>query len=132
MTNSDFRPLSDGEQRALRTMLAVEFRDHRRLAEQVGDLALHQRDETLFEFAHVSGRSASSQPKTFGVPVECTYRDKDGAIVYVDLFVDEQDNLAELEVWKPDGGKVITYFADAELSVKKAEIQRDTKRAMRR
>lgn len=111
-------------------MLAVEFRDHRQLVDQVGGLALHRRDETLYELAPLAGRSASSKPKTFGVPVECTYRDKDGAIVYVDLFVDEQDNLAELEVWKPDGGKVLTYFADAELSVKKAEV--DATRAKRR
>jgi hypothetical protein len=123
MKSSDFRPLSDRERQALRTMLAVEFRDHQRLAEQVSDLALRQRDETLFELAPTQGRLADSQPKTFAIPVESTYRDKDGEIVYVDLFVDEHDALVELEIWKPDGSDVETYFADAELSVKPADVK---------
>lgn len=121
MKIADYRPLSDRERRAFREMLAVEFRDHQRLAEQISSLALRQRDETLFDLAPLSGRATDPRPKTFAVPIECTYHDEDGAIVYVDLFVDEHDALVELEVWKPDGSAVLTYFANADLSVRAAD-----------
>lgn len=118
MKITDYRPLSEREQQALREMLAVEFQDHHRLAKQISGLAIRQRDETLFDLAPLSGRATDLQPKTFAVPIECTYHDEDGAIVYADLFVDEHDALIELEVWKPDGSTVLTYFADADLSVR--------------
>lgn len=118
MKITDYRPLSEREQRALKKMLAVECRDHHRLAEQISGLALRQRDETLFDLAPLSGRATDLQPKIFAVPIECIYHDEDGAIVYVDLFVDEHDALIELEVWKPDGSAVLTYFADADILVR--------------
>lgn len=121
---SERRPLSVKEQQALRKMLAVEFRNHRKLLDQVNDLALRQSDETLFELMPLSSQSAALSSKTFGVPVECTYRDEDGKRVHVDLFVNEQDALAEIEVWKPDGSAVLTYFADADLTVTALKIDK--------
>lgn len=122
--DADRRPLTDCEQQALRKMLAVEFRNHQRLIEQVSGLGLRQRDETLFELAPLSSQSTDLRSKTFGVPVECTYRDEDGELVHVDLFVDEQDALAEIEVWKPDGSAVLTYFANADLDVAALKVDK--------
>lgn len=113
-----FRVLTNQEIAALKVILSVEFRDHEKLQSQVNDLSIKPIDETLFEFAPIATESKSKAQKKLGVPVECTYKDKDGAIVYVDLFVDERDNLAELEIWKPDGSAVEIYFADANLLVK--------------
>jgi hypothetical protein len=113
-----FRVLTNQEMTALKVILSVEFRDHEKLQSQVNDLSMKSVDENLFEFASIAAGSKSKIQKKFGVPVECTYKDKDGAIVYVDLFVNECDNLAELEIWKPDGSAIETYFADADLSVK--------------
>jgi len=122
MKNIDFRTLTERERWALEKMLAVEFRNHQRLEEQVSGLVLRQCDETLFEFAPMLEQATDLKPRIFAVPIECTYSDADGAVVYVDLFVDEQDALIELEVWKPDGSAVLTYFADADLLVKAANI----------
>lgn len=115
-----FRALTVRERSALETMLSVEFRDHQKLKMQVNDLALRPIDETLYELAPLSSsvRLGEKKTKKFGVPVECTYTDKDDAIVYVDLFVNEDDVLVELEIWKPDGSTVQAYFADADLAVK--------------
>jgi hypothetical protein len=55
------------------------------------------------------------------VPVEGAYRDEDGAIVW--LFADERNALVEIEIWKPDGSAVTTYFADADLTVKVLTVQ---------
>lgn len=114
--STGFRPLTDREQQALRKMLAVEFPDHKRLEGQVAGLALRKCDETLYYLAPLSVQPSEEHRKTHGVPVEGVYRDKDAAIVFVWLFADEHDALAEIEVWKPDGSPVLTYFADAELS----------------
>lgn len=124
MKIENYRPLSDREQRAFREMLEVEFRDHLRLVEQINGLALRRRDETLFDLAPLPGKATDPRPKAFAVPIECTYRDEDGAIVYVDLFVDEHDALIELEVWKPDGSTVLTYFADAVLLVRAVDLDK--------
>jgi hypothetical protein len=115
-----FRALTAQERSALETMLSVEFRNHQQLQMQVNDLALRPIDETLFELTPLSLPVEFSEKRTkkFGVPFECTYTDKDGAVVYVDLFVNEDDALVELEIWKPDGSAVQTYFADADLAVK--------------
>lgn len=115
-----FRALTLLERSALGTMLSVEFRDHEKLKLQLSGLALRPLDETLFELAPLSPpvRQAEKKTRKFGVPVECTYTDADNAIVYVDLFVNEDDMLVELEIWKPDGSPVQTYFADADLVVK--------------
>jgi hypothetical protein len=121
--STDFRPLTDREQQALRKMLAVEFPDHQSLESQVGGLALRECDETLYYLAPLSAQPDKVHRKTHGVPVEGVYRDKDGAIVFVWLFADEHDALVELEVWKPDGSAVITYFADADLSAKAVDAK---------
>ena len=115
-----FRALTDRERSALEAVLSVGFRDHQKLKMQVSDLALRSLDETLFELAPLALSMQSERKKTkkFGVPVECTYADKDGAVVYVDLFVDDDNALVELEIWKPDGSTVQTYFADADLAIK--------------
>lgn len=121
--SAEFRSLTDRERQALRKMLAVEFPGHQSLEMQVDGLALRQRDETLFDLAPLSKQPGELRPKTFGVPVEGTYRDKDESIVLVWLFADEHDALVELEVWKPDGSAVIIYFADAELSAKAVDAK---------
>lgn len=113
-----FRALTNQEITALKVILSAEFREHEKLQSQVNDLSIKSIDETLFEFASIAAESKNKAQRKFGVPVECTYKDKDGAIVYVDLFVDERDNLAELEIWKPDGSVIEIYFADADLLVK--------------
>lgn len=115
-----FRPLTGEEQRALEVMLSLDFRGHQSLKMQVCDLALRPIDENLFELALLSSPLGGETMggKKFGVPVECTYTDKDGAVVYVDLFVNEGDVLVELKIWKPDGSAVQTYFAEAELTIK--------------
>jgi hypothetical protein len=113
-----FRALTLCERKALESMLSVEFRDHQKLRMQLVDLAVRSVDETLFELTPLSLLpDTGRKTKKFGVPVQCTYADKDGAIVYVDLFVNQDDALAELEIWKPDGSPVQTYFADADLKI---------------
>jgi len=107
-------------------MLAVEFPNRQRLEAQVAGLAVRECDETLYYLAPLSAQPVHR--KTHGVPVEGVYRDKDEAIVFVWLFADEHDALVELEVWKPDGSPVLTYFADADLSVKALDVKPVTKR----
>ncbi len=51
--------------------------------------------------------------------------------MFVWLFADEHDALVELEVWKPDGSAVITYFADADLSAKTVDAKPVTKSGTR-
>lgn len=108
------------EQQALRKMLAVEFPNHQVLEAQLDVLGLRECDETLYYLAPLSIQvdEVSKNRKTFGLPVEGAYRDVDGAIVFVWLFADEHNALVEIEIWKPDGSGVTTYFADADLTVK--------------
>ena len=122
--NTTFRALTVREQSALETMLSVEFQDHQKLKIQISGLALRSLDETLFELASLSSPTQSweRRMKKFGVPIQCTYIDNDGAVVYVDLFKNEHDELVELEIWKPDGSDVKTYFADATLTVKVTSV----------
>lgn len=117
--NSAFRTLTEQEHKAFEMMLAVAFGEHQRLKGQVFGLFLRPIYETVFELApqRLETRPALNSVRKFALPIECTYADKDGAIVYVDLFVDECDALVELELWKPDGRTVQTYFADADLVV---------------
>lgn len=115
---TDFRPLTDQEQRALERLLAVEFPGRQGLEPQVRSLAVRQRDETLFEFASLSEPRTALPRRTYGVPIEGTYLDRDGAQVFLFLFTDEQGALVELEVWKPDGTALLTSFSDAEFSVR--------------
>lgn len=116
--SAGYRPLTDREQGALRKMLAVEFPGHQSLEAQVSGLSIQKCDETLYCLAPLSTEPGGVHRKTHGVPIEGVYRDKDDAIVFVWLFADEHDALIELEVWKPDGSAVLTYFADADLSAR--------------
>lgn len=127
--NTGFRLLTDREQQALQKMLAVEFPNHQVLEAQLDGLTLRECDETLYYLAPFSAQldEIRMNRKTFGVPVEGAYRDEDGAIVFVWLFSDEHNALVELEIWKPDGSAVITYFADANLAVKVLEVQTSAK-----
>lgn len=119
----NFRVLTTEEQIALKAILSVEFQDHLELKNQVSGLALRSIDETLFELAPlINPHEFCRKQKTFPIPVESTYKDRDNAIVYVDLFVNENNKLMELEIWKPDGKPVQTYFAHATLFIK-AEIK---------
>lgn len=124
MSESDFRPLTDRELQALRRMLAVPFEGRVNFTRQVDGLQLRERDQTLFELLPAGTEGQRPGNATFGVPIECTYRDQDGAVVYVDLFADQDGSLAELELWKPDGTAVVIYFADADLIVKPLEKPR--------
>jgi hypothetical protein len=126
--STGFRPLTDQEQQALRKMLAVEFPGNQSLEAQVDRLALRQCDETLYYLAPLSGQPDKVHRETHGVPVEGVYQDRDGAIVFVWLFANERDALVELEVWKPDGSAVLTYFAEADLSAKALDGKPDTRR----
>ncbi len=115
---TDFRPLTVQERRALQRLLAVEFPGRQGLELQVCSLAVRKRDETLFEFSSLSEPRSALPRRTYGVPIEGTYVDHDGAQVFLFLFTDEQGALVELEVWKPDGTALLTNFYDAEFSVR--------------
>jgi hypothetical protein len=119
-----FRALTESERNALERILSIKFRDLQQLRMQVNNLGLRPINELLFEFASLPVLTGSSEKRTrtFGVPVECTYIDKDGAVVYVDLFINDNDELVELEIWKPDGSVVQTYFAEAVLAIKPQAI----------
>ena len=121
--SAGYRPLTDREQGVLRKMLAVEFPGHQSLEAQVSSLSIQKLDETLYCLAPLSTEPSETHRKTHGVPIEGVYRDKDDAIVFVWLFTDEHDALIELEVWKPDGSAVLTYFADADLLVRRVDTE---------
>lgn len=118
--NKGFRLLTDQERQALKKMLAVDFQNHQVFEAQLDGLSLQKCDETLYYLAPRCAQldEGSMSRKTHGIPVEGAYRDEDGAIVFVWLFADENNALVELEVWKPDGSAVMTYFADAALTAK--------------
>lgn len=105
-------------------MLAIAFPGNQQLTEQIANLTLQKCDETLYYLAPVGAQSGEVHRKVHGVPVEGVYRDKDDATVFVWLFADEHNGLAEIEVWKPDGTPVLTYFAVADLSVRMMESGR--------
>lgn len=113
---NSFRLLTVSEKDAVRKILASEPENREFLLKKIPGLLIREVDETLYEFSSDKIPIMGSK-RTFGLPVECTYKDVDGMIVFVDLFVDEGGRLAELEVWKPSGGKISTYFSDAELAV---------------
>lgn len=58
----------------------------------------------------------------FGSQVsECQFRDTDGVLVVASLYLDEDDKLYELDMWKVDFSKLInipTHFEDVEYSNK--------------
>ena len=58
----------------------------------------------------------------FGSQVsECQFRDTDGVSVVASLYLDEDDKLYELDMWKVDFSKLIkipTHFEDVEYSDK--------------
>ena len=52
---------------------------------------------------------------------ECLFRDTDGVLVVASLYLDEDDKLYELDMWKVDFSKLInipTHFEDVEYSNK--------------
>jgi hypothetical protein len=122
MNSEQYRPLSSLEQKAIAAMLGVDFPGRTELLGQVSDLLISMMDEGLYKLSSASAGNVGL--KTFPLPIECTYLDEDGAIVYVDLFVDEHEKLAELELWRPDGKPILLNFAQASLSIKPAEVHR--------
>jgi hypothetical protein len=120
--NADFRVLADNERQALKKILDAEFSGREQMVAQIDRIGMRRDDETLYRFAPFAlSQSLDVVQQTHGVPVEASYQDEDGAIVFVWLFANEQNELAELEVWKPNGSEVIKYFADAELSIRLLE-----------
>lgn len=113
----NYRPLSNQEKAALRLILSPNFRHAEKIRAQLTELSLCVVDEVLF-YLLPKGCSNERPCRSFGLPVECTYTDDDNQMVYIDLFVDQDNNLSELEIWKPEGSSVTTYFANADLSIR--------------
>ena len=113
-----YRRITEKEREVFLRILSVDFHGKENLVAQLDELEIFPLDEVLYKLSVSGGESKNMKKKTFGLPVEAMYLDQDGVVVYVDLFVDENDILSELEIWKSDGSPVITQFTDAELSVR--------------
>lgn len=104
------RPLARKEAAVLRTLLSQPFDGRVELAEQVAGLRVGALDEQGSLRLRTSGGSLSAG--AYRVPVEASYTDADGVVAHVLLHV-LNGRLHELEVYREDGGQVLTSAAQA-------------------
>ncbi|MGM1016425.1 MAG: DUF6984 family protein [Actinomycetota bacterium] len=108
--SAELRPLARKEAAVLRTLLSQPFDGRVELVEQVAGLRVGALDEQGSLRLQTSGGSMSAA--AYRVPVEASYTDADGVVAHVLLHV-LNGRLHELEVYREDGGQVLTSAAQA-------------------
>jgi hypothetical protein len=103
------RPLNEGEKNLLQDLLRSAGWPPKKVAASERLLVTDMNDGGMGSIRFVKP-GAEDQPRRMGARIaELEYSDEDGVTVLVSLNVDQEGELFELDIWKTNFGRLISY-----------------------